>query len=157
MSRLEVLATDKEYQKRIIWISITKQGVYSDWIRGQTDNHMSYHGDGTIWLTREGETRQIMKGSPLNPLNNFKGSYQLYLSSFSCDINKIRTTLEYEKKKLDSVVYIDTRTYKSKKFVSISPFLLEPKRFDLLKGIQPSSTEIHIFTHFNPWVIIYVS
>jgi hypothetical protein len=155
MQHLEVLATDGIIQKRIIWVSVTSQGVYSDFISEKADRHISYHVDGTAWLTQDGKVRQIMKDTKLSPLTDFKDSYQLFTCGFSQDINKLHT-LDYGRKKLDAVVYIDTRSYKSKTHIGCNISLLEPRRNDLLEPIESFASEIHIYTQFTPWIVVTI-
>ncbi len=110
MPDIEVIATNGEVQKRIIWVSISPNGVYYDFVRVGEDSHTSYHHDGSVWLTQNGVRKKIAQ---FDPLDKFKGSHNLSSFGFSQDIKKLRT-VDYEMKKLNAIVLIDTRTYKSK-------------------------------------------
>lgn len=152
MPDIEVIATNGTVQKRIIWISISPKGVYYDFVRVGEDSHTSFHRDGSLWVTRNGATDKIAQ---FEPLDKFKGSHQLSGFSFAQDITKLRA-VEYEMKKLSAIVLIDTRTYSSKTHIGCNVTLVEPKRYDLLAGIESFAYEIHLYTRFTPWLVISI-
>jgi hypothetical protein len=152
VSVLEVIATNGEVQKRIIWIAIRENGIYCDVAFKGLDRHFSLHKSGWFYTTYEGKTE---KHYQLEPLDKFKRKHQLASFTFSQDITKL-TTPDYKMKKLNSVILVDVRAYTSKPFVVCNIDVVEPKRFDLLEGIEKFANEIHIYTQYIPWIVISV-
>ncbi|MGC1135346.1 MAG: hypothetical protein WA941_21135 [Nitrososphaeraceae archaeon] len=62
MTELEVIVTDGTEQRRVMWISITLNGIYYSYALKTTDQggfHTSYHKDGSVWRTRNGVKEKI--------------------------------------------------------------------------------------------------
>lgn len=152
ISDIEVIATNGYIQKRIIWINIGPNGIYYDFVRVGEDSHSSFHRDGSLWITHNGISEKIAQ---FQSLDDFKGSHQLSGFNFSQDVTKLRIP-DYEMKKLNAVVLLDTRTYASKTHIGCNITLLEPKRYDLLTGIETFASEIHLYTQYYPWLVISI-
>lgn len=153
MAQIEVIATDGKMQKRILWIDIRQNGVYAGWCQENADIHLSYHSDGKVFWTTDGETQRV---GTFQPLREFRGRCQIGSFAFSGDLSKRTWTSAYRLKKLRAITYIDVRYFvKERCFVGCNVFLLEPKRFDLVRT-YPKTTEIHIFAQFVPWILIEV-
>ena len=152
VAQIEVLATDGKIQKRIIWIDVKRRGVYAGWCEKNRDFHFSYHSDGNVFRTINGKREKI---ATFQPLDKFKGIHQIASFAFSSDLSKLRVP-SYRMNKLRAVTYIDVRYFvKEKCDVGCNVSLLEPNRFELLHGLTKiPTTEIHIFTQFNPWILI---
>jgi hypothetical protein len=102
MTGMEVVMTDGSNQKRIIWIRTSPYEIYCTFFMGDSDNHVSYHKDGSVWHTFNGPPKKVAQ---FEPLSSFKGIHNMFGAGFSTDP-------EYMMKKLDYVVYIDARPYK---------------------------------------------
>lgn len=150
MTDIEVIATDGVRQKRVIWISITTNGIYFDFVREGVDNHFAYHKDGNVFRTINGITE---KTATFEPLDSIKGTKQIVGMGFSIDIVR-KAIPEYKMKKLQNIIFTDVRTYGNKTHIGCNITLLEPKRYDLLAGMESSASEIHLYTRFIPWVVI---
>jgi len=115
---------------------------------------LSYHADGNVFFTINGETKKI---ATFRPLKGFTGVHQIGAFAFSSDLSRLRTPI-YKMKRLHAATYIDVRQFiKEKCDIGCNVFLLEPNRFDLLNSFKKMPiTEIHIFTQFKPWILIIV-
>jgi len=154
MTRLEVIITDGVSQRRVIWVSIKKNGIYSFFTFGGNGNHSSYHKDGSLWRTFNGIRQRIAQ---FQPLNSFKGSHQLSSMAFTTEMSGSPAAPPYVMKKLDSAVYIDVRPYVKKKLdIGVNLTLLEPERYSSLQGIKSFAREIHLYPCFNPWLVITI-
>lgn len=154
MTELEVIITDGVSQKRIIWISVSPNGIYSYFTLGGRGNHTSYHKDGSLWHTVNGVKQ---KTAQFQPLSSFKGSHQLSGMGFSTDMSGSPAMPSYTMKKLDSAVYVDVRPYiKKSADVGVNITLLEPKKYSLLEGIESFASEIHLYPYLNPWLVITI-
>ena len=152
ISHLEAIATDGQIQRRILWLDITRNGVYTGFCHRGADSHTSYHADGNVFWTFGGKSDKI---ATLVPLKDFKGIYQIAAFAFSRAITRMRDAPVYEMKKLDFVTYVDVRSYSHN--IGCLVFLLEPKRFDKIEkltNLQIAVSEFHIFPNLNPWVVI---
>lgn len=139
-------------QRRIFWLDITNNGVYTGFCHKSIDSHTSYHADGNVFWTYGGKSDKI---ATLAPLKDFKGIYQIAAFAFSREIEYMRDAPVYGMKKLDAVAYVDVRSYSH--HIGCLVFLLEPKRFDefeKLSNLSIDVTEFHLFTNLNPWVLI---
>jgi hypothetical protein len=159
MTELEVIVTDGISQRRVIWVSITPFGIYYSYTMKTTEkggHHTSYHRDGSVWSTHNGVKKKL---GQYQPLKSFKGKHYLWsmgLSSFI--IGESEAAPPYMMAKLDSAIHIDVRPYKKKHVgIGIRMILLEPKNYSLLKGIEPTAKEIHVYPSYGyPWVVIMV-
>jgi hypothetical protein len=153
VGQLELIATDGITQKRIQWVDVKQNGVYTGWI-GIGDNHISYHSDGNVFWTINNETR---KTASFQPLKKFIGMHQICSFVFSSDITKLKS-IEYKMKKLRYIVYIDVRKYRIEKFdIGCNVCILEPNRFELLEQtVDIPITEIHLFPESYPWILIII-
>ena len=159
MPKIEVIATDGRIQRRIIWISINSNGIYCDIIYEGMDRHMSLHKDGSFWATFDGNPKKEFQ---IEPLDKLKRRFQLVSFGFIPDITQI-VTPDYIMNKLDSVIFVDTRTYVKNKpsrlYITCNIDLIEPKNYQLLEGIEKFGGEIHIYTQFKqivPWIVISI-
>lgn len=157
MTELEVIVTDGTTQRRVIWVSITPLGIYYSYALKTTDQggyHTSYHKDGSVWVTRNGVTKKIAQHQPFK---SFKGKYYLWNMGLSTVIGQAEAAPLYKMKKLDSAIHIDVRPYKKNHVgIGIRMILLEPKKYSMLKGIEPAAKEIHVYPGFEPWFAIIV-
>ena len=154
MPQIEVIATDGNVQKRILWIDIAPNGIYVGWCEKTRDIHISYHKDGKVFWTTNGKTQKI---ATFKPLKNFTGTHQICSFAFTSNLHKLRTPT-YKMKKRRAIVYVDVRQYAAKKsYIGCNISLLEPGKLELLKPINKMPTkEIHILTQFRPWIVITI-
>jgi hypothetical protein len=133
MPQLEILATDGNVQKSILWLDVTLNGIYAGWF-SHKPNHISYHADGNFFLTSGDSTKKV---STFHELRNFKGMQQVASAAFSSNILEISTNLpQYKMKKLRSVAYIDVRKFMNDPLFGCLVSVLEPNRFDMLRTQQ---------------------
>jgi hypothetical protein len=151
--RIEVLVTDGSEIRRLLWLERRPNGVYWGWCsEGGEIFHASYHEDGNRFWIVQGKHQPQGAGPKLS---EFKGCLQLANVAVR-NIKNIPMTAPYRFKRLDSVVYIDMRTFREKG-VNLDLFLLEPFRLDLLNPLFRSywtGSQLHVFTSVEPWVII---
>ena len=102
---IELVATDGNIQKRILWVDVTSNGVYSGHCSENRDEHISYHSDGNVFHNWFGG--KSTKTMTLSPLRDFKGRHQLYCTGFTSDLSRLHDTPLYQLKKLDAMVSID--------------------------------------------------
>lgn len=159
MTELEVIVTDGISQRRVIWVSITSVGIYASYTLKTTEeggHHTSYHKDGSVWSTRNGVKKKLAQ---YQPPKSFKGKYNLWsMGLLSFIIGESEAAPPYKMAKLDSAIHIDVRPYKKKHVgIGIRMILLEPKKYSLLKGIEPTAKEIHVYPSYGyPWPVIMV-
>jgi len=152
---IELIATDGKVQKRILWVAVTSNGVYSGHCFEDRDMHISYHFDGNVYHNWFGE--KPTKTLVLPPLKDFKGYRQLYSSAFTSNLSHLHNTPPYRLKKLDAIVNIDVRSYREG--IGCNVYMLEPKRSDKIEKIirghlKIPITEAHVFLASNPWILI---
>ena len=149
---IELIATDGKNQKRILWVAVTSNGVYSGHCEKNRDRHISYHFDGNVFHNWFGEKPQKTITLPsLKDLNNF---HQLYSTGFSSNFVHLHET-QYKLKKLDAMVSVDTRAYS--RGIGVNVFIVQQNRHDLIAEIvrfPPSVTEAHVFFTCNPWIAL---
>jgi len=150
---IELIATDGAIQKRILWIDVTSNGVYSGYCHKNRDMHTSYHFDGNVYTNWSGE--KPTKTLVLPPLNELRGYHQLYATAFTSDLSRLHDTPLYRLKKLDAIVSIDTRVYK--RGIGCMLFIIEPNRSNHLGKIienlpKGMVTEVHNFLRCAPWI-----
>jgi hypothetical protein len=153
MSHIEVLATDGIIQKRVLWIDIRSNGVYSGFCFNGSDMHTSYHADGNIFNTYNGKTIKI---ATFPPLKDLKDMEQIGCFGFSSEIREI-PCLQYKMKKLDAATFIDVRAYKKrKKDVGCTCCVVKPQSTNFISAFTKDNitTEIHVFTNVKPWILI---
>jgi hypothetical protein len=151
--RFRLIATDGEIQKRILWVSVTSNGVYSGYCRGKRDEHTTYHFDGNVFVNWLGEKPK--KAFVLPSLKDLKGCHQLLVTAFTSDLSQVHDTPLNHPNKLDGIVNIDTRVYK--RGIGCMLYMIKPNGHDLLGRVmklqhKPSFTEIHMFLKCNPWI-----
>jgi len=155
---LEVLATDGTQIKRVLFIDQTSNGIYAGWIFKDRVTYLTYHNDGNRFITTKinNESEEIKEYlGKAQTLDNFRGLFQIADFSFASSISKLPYLPEYKLKRLDSILYIDTRSYAQG--IGCSVLLLEPNKFDLINNIVfHKEEEFHIFTKFNPWILVSV-
>lgn len=101
--RVEVLATDGEEIRRLMWIEQAKDGsFYWGLVIPRSDVHSSYHPSGEFHFSLYHKPSQRQK------LANFKGITKLAGLAVIKNLKKI-THKPFEPRKLDGVVYIDFR------------------------------------------------
>lgn len=149
---VELIATDGKVQKRILWVDVTSNGVYSGHCHEKRDIHISYHFDGNVYDNWSGKTR---KTGVLPALKDLKGCHQLVGVGFTSDLSRMHDTPLYHLKKLDAIVNIDVRQYK--RGVGCQLYMVKPNGHDIIGQMmkwqnRPQVTEIHTFTRCNPWI-----
>lgn len=169
MPNIEVIATDGSIQKRIIWIGITPDGISCDIPYKGLQRHVTLHKDGSFWSTYEGKKE---KHYQIQPLDQLKIRFRLATFNFVPDISQL-TTEDYKMKKLDSIIFVDTRAYQSNHkannignnisdnkppYITCNIDLIEPRNYELLGGIERFGGEIHVYTQFKlgPWIVISI-
>ena len=149
---IELIATDGKIQKRILWVDVTSNGVYSGHCYEKRDKHISYHFDGNVYINWLGEKPE--KTLVLPSLKDLKGCHQLFATGFTSDLSRMHDTPLYHLKKLDAIVNIDTRVYK--RGIGCMLFMIKPNGHDLLGRMvnfhKLSLTEIHTFLRCDPWI-----
>jgi hypothetical protein len=148
--RVEVVATDGEEIRRLLWIEQSKDGsFYWGLVIPENNLHSSYHASGTFRFSNYHELSQRQK------LPNFKGISNLSTVAVAKDVKKI-TYKPFKPKKLDGVVYIDFRAMK-RNTVNIHLFLIEQDHLELLTGLLSMASpdlQITIFTFMKPWLVV---
>ncbi|MHA1832447.1 MAG: hypothetical protein ACTSV7_00530 [Candidatus Baldrarchaeia archaeon] len=148
--RVEVVATDGEEIRRLLWIEQLKDGsFYWGLVVPKSDVHSSYHASGTFRFSKYHEPLERQK------LSNFKGISNLSTVAVAKDVKKIAYK-PFKPKKLDGVVYIDFRAMK-KNTVNIHLFLIEQGHPELLQGLLSMASpdlQITIFTLMKPWLVV---
>lgn len=150
---VELIATDGKIQKRVLWIDVTSNGVYSGYCIKDRDLHTSYHADGNVFIHWLGD--EPKKTVTLPPLDKFSGFHQLSATYFTEDISRLHDTPLYSLKRLDAIVSVDTRSYKNG--IGCILFMSEPNNYALLGDMvkvlpQDLATEIHTFMKCKPWL-----
>ena len=151
--RVELIATNGIIQKRILWVAVTSNGVYSGYCFKDRDLHVSYHFDGNVFHNWFGDKPQ--KTQTLPPLKDLDNCYQLYSTGFTSNLNRLHDTPPYKFEKLDAIVSVDTRAYP--RGIGVNLFIIPRNRYDLIyKTIRfpPSITEAHFFLKCNPWIAL---
>lgn len=151
--RIELIATDGKIQRRILWVDVTSNGVYSGHCLEKRDMHITYHFDGNVYHNWSGEKPK--KTRVLPSLKNLKGLHQLFSAAFTSNLSQMRDTPLYQLKKLDAIVSIDTRVYK--KGIGCMLYMAKPNGHDFIGKMmkwqnKPPVTEIHTFLRCNPWI-----
>jgi hypothetical protein len=151
---IELVATDGQIQKRVLWIDYTSNGAYAGFCREGKYSHVTYHADGNYFVNWADEKPK--KHGTFQPLGQFKGLFQLLGGGFG---NRISSSApSYNLKKFDAVVTVDVRNYKNG--VNFSIFLVEPNNFSVVAEIiqeraeQVLVTEIHSFLQCKPWLFL---
>lgn len=152
---IELVATDGKIQKRILWVAVTSNGVYSGHCHEKRDVHISYHFDGNVYHNWFGEKPK--KTRTLASLEDLKDYFQLYSTGFTSDLSRLHHTPSYHLKKLDAIVNVDTRVYP--KGIGCNVFIIAKDRFDLIGKVvnglpQPLTTEAHLFLRCAPWIAL---
>jgi hypothetical protein len=156
MTQLEVIVTNGVEQRRVIWVSISPNGIYYYYTlktAGGGDYHTSYHKDGSVWNTHNGVRTKLAQHQPLK---SFKGRLNLSNMIFSNRMGQVDAAPPFKMGKLDSAIHIDVRPYKKHLGIGIRLILLEPGKYSLLKGIEHDAKEIHVYPGFDPWVAVMV-
>jgi hypothetical protein len=153
MAAIEVIATDGVMQKRIVWINITQNGIYYSFVQDGVDTHSSYHRDGNVFKTVNGVIKKI---ATFEPLDAIKGTAQIASFGFTTNLSKLPFPEYKMQKKLHNIIFVDVRTYKHRDDVGFNITLLEPRRYDLLVGIENIRSEIHLYTRFTPWLLLTI-
>ena len=151
--RIELIATDGINQKRILWVAVTSNGVYSGFCFENRDLHISYHFDGNVFHNWFGE--KPIKTRTLPSLKDLDNCYQLYNACFTNNLNRLHDTPPYKMEKLDAVVNVDTRAYP--KGIGVNLFIIPQNRPELISKIvrfPPTITEAHLFLRCNPWIAL---
>lgn len=154
MVHIEVVATDGTMQKRVLWLDMQENGIYAGLCRENIDVHISYHADGNVFQTVMGKSEKITSGLPLK---DFRHISAIASFAFPSDISQV-SDVSYDLKQLNGVVYVDSRSFSSN-HIGCNVILLEPKRFDLINSLFTFPvliSELHLFTKFKPWVLIYL-
>ena len=112
---------------------------------------------GSLWVNFGGLK---YKDSQFEPLDLLKRRIEFVTFDFVPDITKI-VTPDYEMKKLDSVIFVDTRTYneQDRLYITCNINVIEPGNYKQLEGIEKYGGEIHVYTQFKqivPWVVISI-
>ena len=116
---------------------------------------MAYHEDGNMFWKLQGKTQPVSTGSKLSEFTGFRQLVNMGVASM------LRMpTLPYRLRKLDSVVYIDLRTFGADG-INLDLMLLEPGKLELLDPLMRGfwrGSNLHVFTSIEPWVVVaYVS
>jgi hypothetical protein len=148
--RIEVVATDGEEIRRLLWIEQSSDGsFYWGLVIPKMDLHSSYHASGKFRFSNYHEPLKEQK------LSDFKGIRNLSTIAVGKDVKRI-TYKPFKQKKLDGVIYIDFRSMK-KDTVNIHLFLVEQGRLELLQDLLKRAApdlQITIFTFVEPWLVV---
>ncbi|MFQ5951310.1 MAG: hypothetical protein ACE5KH_04415 [Candidatus Geothermarchaeales archaeon] len=156
--RIEVLATDGAKSVRLLWFTREKDDLYWGPLIQGLDSHGSYHASGVRHFTyRSDKGKKVGTGEWHWPrLDEFAGIAQLTGSTSRKDLTHI-PWVPYKGKRVDEAIWIDTRGIASD-WMFINVLLLEPKRFDLLKGLGGAypGSYLHISISIKPWLVVEV-
>jgi len=148
--RVEIVATDGEEIRRLLWIEQSKDGsFYWGLVIPKSDVHSSYHTSGKFHFSIYHKSSQRQK------LSNFKGIANLAGLAVIKNLKKI-TYKPFKPKKLDGVVYVDFRAMKQHT-INIDLFLIEQGHPELLQGFLKRAApdlQITIFTAMKPWLVV---
>jgi hypothetical protein len=148
---VELIATDGKIQKRILWVSVTSNGVYSGYCWKDRAVYISYHFDGNVFTHwSDGKPK---KTATLPSLRDLDDSRQLYSTAFSSNLSRMHDIPVYNLKKLDAIVNVDTRSHE--RGIGVNLFIIPQNRFDLVGKVirfPPSNNEAHFFFDCNPWI-----
>lgn len=148
--RIELVATDGSTPKRIAWFNRKPTGFYSGIFISGKNVYSSYHKDGNRWVKVDGERKVLGKGQHLD---RFKGIERLHISAFNKEEFENLPSKTFRMNKIDGVVYLDIRTFPQHD-INVVVELLEPNHLELIK--RGASSDIHIFTSMNPWLVISI-
>jgi len=149
--RIEVLVTDGTEIRRAIWIERKPNGLYWGWCSTGEIFHASYHEDGRLFWKVGGKTQPISTGSRLSEFTGIRPLVNIGVASMLK-----MPTLPYKLRKLDSVVYIDLRTF-GEDGINLDLMLLEPGKLELLDPLLKgwwAGSHLHVFTSIEPWVVV---
>lgn len=150
--RVEVLATDGEEIRRLMWIEQAKDGsFYWGLVIPRSDVHSSYHPSGEFHFSLYHKPSQRQK------LANFKGITNLAGLAVIKNLKKI-THKPFEPRKLDGVVYIDFRAMEQDT-INIDLLLIEQGHPELLQRFLKRAApdlQVTIFTVMKPWLVIAI-
>lgn len=151
--RLRVLLTNGSRTVDLIWLRHTGTDVYYGFVGANGKD--SYHESGA--RHRRDEDGKLYPMSPHQPLDQFTG--QLFLSGFGFhrDIVKSEERTQFQGKKSDAVLYLDTRTLPEQPNVMFG--LLEPGNYPAIlpvHGIPGSLLHVSIITSVSPWIYAMV-
>lgn len=150
--RFRLLLTDGTRTVDVIWAEHTGDDLYYGFIGA--DNKSSYHASGTRhtrWKTGE-----RVSAERHHRLDSFKAQLQLCAFGVHTDLGKYPQMAQYNGKKGDSIVYLDTRTLPE--FLSISFGLVESNNLGTMLPVVPwhDVRLIHIVPSTVPWIYVIV-
>lgn len=181
--RIEVIATTGEKRLRVLWIERRRNGFHWGSAMPKSGVHHTYHASGHMHIRGQFNIERELREklgiehptkdmidiyreiygdvhhdiSNGQPLSQFEGIRQLGNIAIVKEglYSLPKSYAPYEDKKLDEVVYIDTRLHR-RNLINIDLELVEPGRFDLLKALPKIFPEphMHIFTSVAPWLVI---
>jgi hypothetical protein len=148
---VELIGTNGTIQKRILWFSVTSNGVYSGYCWKNRDFHTTYHFDGNVFINWSNQKPK--KTVTLPSLTELDSCHQLYSTGFSPNLERMHECPPYNLKKLDAILNIDTRAYV--RGIGVSFFIFPQNRPDLIPNMvrfPETKTEAHFFLNCNPWI-----
>jgi hypothetical protein len=159
LDEIKILATDGTNQKEIIWVKVSPNGIYAGWCSQHDQIHVSYHSDGNVYLSIGKKKADRIASS--KPLRKFREIYQLCSITLSTNLRDLRV-VDYHMKKVAAAVYVDVRPFvdrgAKRGYIDCSLYLLEPRRFDLIrKSLGSSPAQIQLLTQFRPWIVMSIS
>jgi len=108
---------------RLAWVGETDQGVYCGTCIKNKESHVSYHIDGEMHIKIKNEKWDvpIPKKPPLNEIEN----WEALLSSNNYSLpGGVDNAPPYKRKKKAAIAFIDQSVFNSKKYISISFYLI---------------------------------
>ena len=147
---IRVVATDGKVAKKILWVKRTSRHIVYGWDIHDT-GYFTYHESGKLHFKHKnkivgGETQKI-------PLIKFKGRTQVGHGGFNKNLSGL-PNVDFDFKKVNGLVWIDTRTITSKNdSIGIDLQLIEADRLDLTHR-WPNHKSLHVFTSITPWVVV---
>ncbi len=151
--KAKILYTNGDRIAELFWLNHTGTDIYYGQPRSSSKG--SYHASGKLHTKENGNEKD---GALVAPLKEVKGQFHLMtvgLSNTRIWPEGRYKKIEFTGKKLDNVLYIDSRAIPEKEFINISIGLLEPNNFAVLSSIINSIgtvKQVLIATESVPWV-----
>jgi hypothetical protein len=161
--KLKIVFTDGQIKKKIAWATYSLTGWEVGFGYKKADNqinqdvHYTHHDDGVLnWHFYDEKKYCIGKG---NPLTDFTGIMRLFGANTLPQIHGEVLFEDYTYRSNDVVLYVDVRKFLDENArIKWSIYLLEPSKTELLSTLDiAQETDFHIFTTFEPWVVVSIS
>lgn len=148
---IRVVATNGKVTKKILWIKRTARHICYGWDIPTVVGHFTYHESGKQHFKLN--DRVVGAESQKIPLRGFKGVVQLGNTGTHKNLSAL-PHVDFNYKKVDGLVWIDTRTLTSPTdSFGVDFQLVEVGKLDKVYRL-PGYKSIHVFMFSNPWIVI---